>query len=62
MKNIGAVIVGVALGSLVVHYCVPTAGAANDREPNIRIVKVADGATCYIVVGPKGNPRAMSCK
>ena len=62
VKNVGAVIVGVVLAGLVVQYCIPQAGAALEREPSIRIVKVADGATCYVVVGPKGNPRAMSCK
>ena len=62
VKNVGAVIAGVALAGLIVQFCIPQAGAALQREPVIRIVKVADGSTCYVVVGPKGNPRAMSCK
>jgi hypothetical protein len=62
VKNVGAVVAGVLLAGLVVQFCIPQAGAALEREPTIRIVKVADGSTCYVIMGPKGNPRAMSCK
>jgi len=57
-----ASVAGVIVMGLLASIIIPRAEA--DGFSPLRVEKVlhADGTTCYVVMGPKGVPRAMDCK